>query len=102
MHADVPNTRPAMKQCELQVTYCKGKPFAANDYLSRERGDHSTRTADLGDGMLVDFALDGRAIGIEILSPSCFDLTRLNVALAQLRQPPVQTEELAPLVAAST
>jgi hypothetical protein len=89
-----------MKHSYLQVTYRKGRPFAAYYYLPRRSGDRNTRTKRLPGGVLVDFAPDGRAIGIEITAPSRFDLPSLNEALAVLGLAPVRPEELAPLLAA--
>jgi hypothetical protein len=89
-----------MKSCYLEVTYRKGRPFAAYYYLPRRTDDHSARTKEIPGGILVDFASDGRAIGIEITSPSRFDLGRLNEALVHLGLAAVRAEEFAPLLAA--
>ena len=89
-----------MKDCYLEVTYRNGRPFAAYYYLPRRSDDHSVRTKEISDGILVDFAPDGRAIGIEITSPSQFDLARLNEALVHLGLAAVRAEEFAPLMAA--
>ena len=89
-----------MKHSYLEVTYRKGRPLAAYYYLPREEGDRSVRTEKAEAGLLVDFAEDGRAIGIEITSPSNLDLTRLNRVLQRLGHAPVGEEDLAPLVAA--
>lgn len=62
--------------------------------------DKSVRTERVDDALLVDFASDGRPIGIEISSPSRFDLTKLNETLVRLGQNPVRPEDLSPLVAA--
>ena len=51
-------------------------------------------------GLVVDFAADGRAIGIEIVSPKRVDVAGLNALLARLGQEPVAPEDLGPLVAA--
>lgn len=89
-----------MKRCYLEVTYRKGRPLAAYYYLPRQDGDKSVRTERAEGGLLVDFAHDGRAIGIEIPSPSHLELSSLNEVLARLGQEPVRAEDLAPLVAA--
>lgn len=89
-----------MKHAYLEVTYRKGRPLAAYYYLPREEGDRSVRTEQLGGGLLVDFAPDGRAIGVEISAPSQLDLEALNGALVRLGQEPVRPEDLAPLLAA--
>jgi uncharacterized protein YuzE len=89
-----------MKHSYLEVTYRKGRPLAAYYYLPRQDGDKSARTERVEGGLLVDFSADGRAIGIEISSPSRFDLRALNKTLAHLGHAPVRPEDLAPLVAA--
>jgi len=89
-----------MKHSYLEVTYRKGRALAAYYYLPRHDGDKSVRTERAGGGLLVDFASDGRAIGVEIASPSRVDVRALNDVLVRLGQEPVQSEDLAPLVAA--
>jgi uncharacterized protein YuzE len=89
-----------MKHSYLEVTYRKGRALAAYYYLPRREGDTSKRTERAEGGLLVDFTEDGRAIGIEITSPSLLDLAQLNGLLVRLGQAPVGREDLAPLVAA--
>ena len=89
-----------MKHSYLEVTYRKGCPLAAYYYLPRQDADSSARTEREAGGLLVDYAADGRAIGIEITAPALLNLTRLNELLARLGHKPVAREDLAPLVAA--
>jgi len=89
-----------MKHSYLEVTYRKGRPLAAYYYLPRIDGDRSVRTERVDAGLIVDFSSDGRAIGIEISSPSRLDLPALNKALVRLGHEPIRAEDLAPLVAA--
>jgi uncharacterized protein YuzE len=89
-----------MKLSYLEVTYRKGRALAAYYYLPRREDDKSARTERFDGGLLVDFSSDGRPIGIEISSPSQFDLSALNKALERLGQEPVRPEDLSPLVAA--
>ena len=88
-----------MKRSYLEVTFRKGQPLAAYYYLPRHDDDRSARTEDAGGGLLVDYAADGRAIGIEITAPSRLDLAELNDLLARLGQPSVAAEDLGPLAA---
>lgn len=88
-----------MKHSYLEVTFRKGRPMAAYYYLPRRDGDRSVRT-DRVSGLVVDFAGDGRPIGIEITTPSRLVLGELNQLLADLGQAPVAPEDLAPLAAA--
>ena len=89
-----------MKHSYLEVTYRKGRALAAYYYLPRKDSDKSARTERAAAGFLVDFAEDGRPIGIEITVLSHFELARLNELLQRLGQKPVGAEDIAPLVAA--
>ncbi len=89
-----------MKHSYLEVTYRKGRALAAYYYLPRREEEKSVRTERADGGFLVDFSSDGRPIGIEITSPSRFDLSALNKALVRLGQEPARPEDLSPLVAA--
>ena len=85
----------------LQVTYRKGRPFAAYLYLSRPTSEKSTRTEAAADGLLVvDFAADGRPIGVEITAPGSVTLERVNETLRRLGQLPLADAEFRPLYAA--
>ena len=85
----------------LQVTYRKGRPFAAYLYLSRATGERSLRTEATADGLLVvDFAADGNPIGIEITAPGFVTLERLNEMLQRLGQPALADSDFRPLQAA--
>ena len=89
-----------MKHSYLEITYRKGRPLAAYYYLPRRDADKSARTERVDAGLLVDYSSDGRAIGIEIASPSRLNLSRLNELLVRLGHKTVAREDLAPLVAA--
>jgi len=89
-----------MKHSYLEVTYRKGRPLAAYYYLPRRDTDKSSRTERVEGAFLVDYSQDGRAIGIEIASPSRFDVSQLNQLLVRLGHEPVAREDLAPIVAA--
>jgi hypothetical protein len=90
----------AMKHRYLEVTYRKGRPVAAYYDLPRCGSDRSVRTEVARDGLLIDYAADGRAIGIEISTPSRLDLASLNDVLAGVGQAPADRDDLAPLLAA--
>jgi uncharacterized protein YuzE len=55
-----------MNTAYLEVTYREGKPIAAYYYLPRPEEQRSVRTRRVEAGLLIDFAKDGRPIGIEI------------------------------------
>lgn len=81
----------------LEVTFRHGKPLAAYFYLPRQTGDTAARTVPFEPGLLIDYAADGRPIGIEIVSPSLITLDSINRALSAVHLPPAVAEDLAPL-----
>jgi hypothetical protein len=83
----------------LEVTYRQGKPFAAYVYLPRVSGDQVARTERRG-SMLIDFAADGRALGIELTAPADVRLAEINALLSSMQQPLLEPSDLTPLVAA--
>ena len=88
-----------MSKPYLEITYRQGKPFAAYLYLERPNGEKAARTERHG-SWLVDFASDGRAIGIEFTSVGAVDLSELNRVLIASHQPALSLIDLAPLIAA--
>jgi hypothetical protein len=58
-----------MRDRYLEVTYRKGRPFAAYLYLPRPEGAKSARTEAVGEGLVIDLAGDGSPIGLEITAP---------------------------------
>ena len=83
----------------LEVTYRKGKPFAAYLYLDRRPGDKCARTERHGD-MLADVSGDGRLMGIEFTHIGPVDLQMLNDVLQRSHQATINASDLAPLTAA--
>ena len=82
----------------LEVTYRKGKPLAAYWYLPRKPGDFSARTMPSGSGLNIDFAEDGRPIGVEVSAPGRITLELFNQVLERVQQPPATADDLAPLL----
>src|SRR2546423_11575351 len=82
----------------LEITYRRGTPIAAYFYLPRRLGDVSARTVAGEAGLVTDYTADGRAIGIEITSPSVLTLPSLNAVLAAAQQPPAAADDIAPLL----
>jgi hypothetical protein len=90
-----------MTERSLQVTYRKGRPFAAYLHLSHQTGEKSARTVPSPDGLLVvDYDASGRPIGVEITAPTAVSLERLNHALAALGESPVSEQDYLPVRAA--
>ncbi len=85
----------------LEVTFRKGKPFAAYLYLPRREGEKSVRTQEAGNGLLVDYAADGSPMGLEILNPGRVSFQDINKVLREIGLEPVAKEELAPVVGAA-
>lgn len=89
-----------MNEPYLEVTYRRGRALAAYYYLPRRARDRSYRTRRAGSGLLVDYARDGRALGIEITAPAQMTLTAINRLLRELGQRPMKRAEISPLRAA--
>lgn len=89
-----------MKNSYLEVTFRGGKAFAAYYHLRRGAGHKSVRCRRLEAGLVVDYATDGRPIGIEITAPGSLSLEAFNRVLQDLGQPAATDRDLAPLHAA--
>ncbi len=84
----------------LEVTFRKGKPFAAYFHLPRKQGEKSVGTKKVGAGILIDYGKSGQPIGVEITDPDKINLRVINEILSKLNLQPAEQEELAPLMAA--
>ena len=90
-----------MTERSLQVTYRKGRPFAAYLHLSHATGEKSAKTVPSPDGLLiVDYAANGQPIGVEITAPPAVPLDRLNSLLADLGESPLSAQDYLPVRAA--
>jgi hypothetical protein len=90
-----------MTERSLQVTYRKGRAFAAYLHLSHTAGEKSAKTSASSDGLLViDYDASGRPIGVEITAPGSVSLERLNQLLLELGQAPLAEQDYAPVLAA--
>lgn len=89
-----------MRESYLEITFRRGRAVAAYYYLPRRAGQRSFRTEEVSPGILVDYARGGRAIGIEITSPSHVSLAAVNRVLRGLGLPVLTNREFAPLRAA--
>ena len=86
-----------MKTPYLEVTFRRGKPLAAYLYLPRRPGDKSARTEKIEQGMVVDYAADGRPIGIEFTSVEGIRLEAVNRVLAAADEEAATPADLLPL-----
>jgi uncharacterized protein YuzE len=73
-----------------------GKILAGYLYLPRQEGDRVAYSRKAEGGLVVDYTADGRAIGIEITSPSLLSIELLNKLLVELGQSPLSGKVLAP------
>jgi len=89
-----------MSAFSIQVTYRKGKPFAACIYLAARPGQKSVRTREIGPDLVVDYAADGSALGIEIVSPCEVTVDEINRAFDELGLGRPSPSDLRPLRAA--
>jgi hypothetical protein len=89
-----------MSESYLEVTYRRGRALAAYYYLPRKREDRSYRTRRAAPGLLVDYARDGRPLGIEITAPAKVSLAGINRLLKELGHRPLKRAEISPLRAA--
>jgi hypothetical protein len=90
-----------MNQRYLQVTYRNGRPLAAYLYLPRKVGDKSARSVRCEAGLVLDYAADSRAIGVEISAPCSTTLESLNRVLVAAQLEPIAAVEIQPLLAAA-
>ena len=90
-----------MTERSLQVTYRKGRAFAAYLHLAHPTGEKSAKTVPSADGLLVvDYGSTGRPVGIEITAPQSVSLERLNHLLADLGETPMAERDYKPVRAA--
>lgn len=90
-----------MTERSLQVTYRKGRAFAAYLHLSHTTGEKSARTVPSPDGLLiVDYGATGRPVGVEITAPQAVPLERLNQLLSELGEAPLAEQDYKPVRAA--
>lgn len=89
-----------MSTSSLQITYRKGKPFAAYIYLAHRPGTQSVRTEQVGPELLIDYAADRSPLGLEVISPDYVTEEEINFAFERLGLAPPSSDDLAPLCAA--
>lgn len=90
-----------MTERSLQVTYRKGRAFAAYLHLSHPTGEKSAKTGASPDGLLiVDYGATGQPLGIEITAPQRVPLAKLNQVLADLGEVPLAEQDYGPVRAA--
>jgi len=86
-----------MTELSLQVTYRRGKAFAAYLHLSHQTGEKTAKTVSAEGFLVVDYAQDGKPIGVEITAPGAVPVDRLNRLLADLGQAPMSERDYPPV-----
>jgi len=89
-----------MSAYSLQITYRKGRPFAAYIYLAHPPGTKSARSEQVGPELVIDYAADGSPLGIEVVSPGFVTPEEINQVFKRLGLEPPPASDLAPLRAA--
>jgi hypothetical protein len=90
-----------MTERSLQVTYQKGRAFAAYLHLSHTTGARRAKSKPSPDGLLVvDRDASGRPVGIELTAPGSVPLERLNQLLLELGEAPLVERDYGPVLAA--
>ncbi len=89
-----------MTSISLQVTYRKGRPFAAYIYLDHPPGQKIVRSEEVAPEIVVDFDGDAQPIGVEIVSPDATSIDEILSVFDTLGLSRPDLSELAPLVAA--
>lgn len=84
----------------LEVTYLRGRPAVAYLRLSHRLGEKAARTEQVGENLVVDYAADGSALGIEVVSPTRVTLDEIRALFGRLGLASPNDEDLAPLRAA--
>ena len=86
-----------MSTPSIEITYRRGRSVAA--YVSFDGGSaarsHSTREA--APGLVVDFARNGKAIGLELVAPRTVTLAAVNKVLKAVGLPALRRTDFAPL-----
>ncbi|HTE04612.1 MAG TPA: DUF2283 domain-containing protein [Planctomycetota bacterium] len=90
-----------MSQPYLEVTFRRGRAFAAYYHLTDRASGKSFKSHRIEPGLVVDYARTGEPIGIEITAPSAITLTALNRVLRNLGATPMKRAEFQPLRVAS-
>lgn len=89
-----------MKKATSKSPFAKASPWRHTCICRDTKVIAPCERSGSSNGILVDYASDGRPIGLELTSPKAFSLEQLNGVLAQVDQPPMQIEDLRPLIAA--
>lgn len=88
-----------MTERSLEVTYRKGRAFAAYLHLAHATSERSAKMVpSLGGVLVIDFGTTGRALGIEITAPGSVSLERFNQVLVGLGETALTQRDFEPLL----
>ncbi|HUT01045.1 MAG TPA: DUF2283 domain-containing protein [Phycisphaerae bacterium] len=76
--------RPMEYGVGLTISFRRGRPLAAYLTLPRREGDHVARSKSTPEGLVIDYAEDGREIGIEIPTPCGESMEALLAKMKEL------------------
>lgn len=89
-----------MESMSIQVTYRRGKPFAAYIHLGRKPGEKSIRSEEIAPELVADYGADGRVLGVEVASPGATTVDEIFEVFDKLGLVRPTVDDLGPLVAA--
>lgn len=89
-----------MEPISIQVTYRRGKPFAAYIHLGGKPGEKSVRSEEVGPELIADYGADGRVLGVEVVSPGATTAGEILAVFDKLGLVRPTADDLGPLVAA--
>jgi len=89
-----------MMPISLQITYRGGRPFAAYIYLDGAAQGVVHRSQEIVPEIVVDFDVDSKPVGVEIVSPEATGLDEILSVFDSLGLARPERQELNPLVAA--
>ena len=81
----------------IEVTYRSGHAIAAYIQLDERSRAACRSTREAAPGLVVDFAGNGRAIGLEVVSPRTATLAAVNRVLRAVGATPLRRIDFAPL-----
>jgi hypothetical protein len=86
-----------MSRPSIEITYRAGKMIAAYISLGGASSARCSSTREMAPGMVIDFARDGRAIGLELALPKSATLVGVNRVLRSVGAAPLRRTDFAPL-----
>ena len=86
-----------MKPPSVEITYRRGRPVAAYISWASSATAKCHATKEAAPGMIVDFARNGRPIGLELAVPRAATLAGVNRVLRSVGAPPLRPSDFSPL-----